>query len=104
MSLNAEKITCHVLCCFGSSCKKNGAEDVYDALKHELKEQRLQKSVHLTKTHCNHLCKQGPMVMVYPDGTWHNDMTPKAAQKLVRKQLAKGKRVKKNVMKVLNEE
>ncbi len=42
--------------------------------------------------------------MVYPDGTWHNDMTPKAAQKLVRKQLAKGKRVKKNVMKVLNEE
>jgi (2Fe-2S) ferredoxin len=101
MSLNPDKITCHVLCCFGSSCRKHGADEVYHALKHELKEQDLHKEVHLTKTHCNNLCKHSPIVMVYPHGTWFEKMTPKAAQKLVRKQLKRGKLPKKHIMKTL---
>jgi (2Fe-2S) ferredoxin len=101
MSLHPDKISCHILCCFGSSCRKHGAEDVYHALKHELKEEHLQKDVHITKTHCNHLCKHGPVVMVYPDGTWHEKMTPKGAGKLVRKQIKKGKVLKKRVLTTL---
>jgi (2Fe-2S) ferredoxin len=101
MSANPDNITCHVLCCFGSSCKKNGAEDVLDALKHELKVHDLHKHVHITKTHCNHLCQHSPVVMVYPEGTWYEGMTPKSARKLVRKHIRKGKILKKNLLATL---
>lgn len=98
MSLNPENISCHVVCCFGTSCKKHGAEEVYHALKNELKEAGLHKSVHISKSHCNHLCKCAPLVMLYPHGAWYQHLTPKGARKLVRKHILKGKSVKKYLL------
>lgn len=96
-----DHITCHILCCTGSSCRKNGADEVLAALKHELKEEGLHKHVHITKTHCNHECKRSPVVMVYPDGVWYESMTPKLAKKLVKKHIRKGKPLKKNILRTI---
>lgn len=101
MSDRSENIACHVLCCMGSSCRKNGADEVLATLKHELKEEGLHKYVHITETHCNDLCKRSPIVMVYPDGIWYKDMTEKLAKKLVREHIRKGKPLKKHILRTI---
>lgn len=101
MSHHIDNIACHILCCMGSSCKKHGAEEVLETLKHELKEEGLHKHVHITKTHCNDLCKRSPIVMVYPDGIWYEEMTPKLAKKLVQEHIRKGEPLKKHILRTI---
>jgi (2Fe-2S) ferredoxin len=73
----------HVLLCNGVSCTKKGAEEVTEAIREEIKNQGLLKKIHTTKTLCNGRCKDGPTVVVYPDGDWYKEMTPELGRKLI---------------------
>ncbi|GGB55654.1 (2Fe-2S) ferredoxin domain-containing protein [Fictibacillus barbaricus] len=75
----------HVLLCNGASCTKKGAEEVTNAIRQEIKDQGLLKEIHTTKTLCNGRCKEGPTVIVYPDGDWYKEMTPEKGQQLIEK-------------------
>lgn len=73
----------HVLLCNGASCTKKGAEEVTNAIRQEIKDQGLVKEIHTTKTLCNGRCKEGPTVVVYPDGDWYKEMTPDKGHQLI---------------------
>ncbi|RXZ02175.1 (2Fe-2S) ferredoxin domain-containing protein [Fictibacillus sp. S7] len=73
----------HVLICNGVSCSKKGAEDVTTAIREEIKNQGLLKTVHTTKTLCNGRCQDGPTVVVYPDGDWYKEMTKELGRILI---------------------
>ncbi|MCS6809581.1 MAG: (2Fe-2S) ferredoxin domain-containing protein [Candidatus Kapabacteria bacterium] len=94
-------IACHILCCTGSSCKKRGAAEVLEMLKKELKEEGLHEYVHITKTHCNNLCEHSPILMVYPDGIWYKQMTPKRIKKLVQQHIRRGAPLKKYILRTI---
>ena len=75
----------HVLLCNGASCTKKGAEEVTNAIRQEIKDQGVLKKIHTTKTLCNGRCKEGPTVIVYPDGDWYKEMTPEKGLQLIEK-------------------
>jgi (2Fe-2S) ferredoxin len=61
----------HVLVCKGGDCKKRGSKDIRKVLKDELRERGLLGDVRIDSVNCFGLCKHGPNVVVYPDGTWY---------------------------------
>ncbi|MBM7634019.1 (2Fe-2S) ferredoxin domain-containing protein [Geomicrobium sediminis] len=73
----------HFLMCHGKSCTRKGAEAVTNVIRETLAERDPAKTVHTTKTWCNGQCKHGPIVILYPKGTWYRSLTPILAKQLV---------------------
>ena len=79
----------HLFLCNGGTCKLKGAEESAAVLRQALIENGLGDSVHTTKTLCNGRCKDGPVVISMPDGTWFKEMTSHYAQEFICKFLIK---------------
>ena len=47
----------HVLVCGGTGCTSSGSQQVIQALRNELKNQKLQDEVAVVKTGCHGLCE-----------------------------------------------
>ncbi|MDQ0879288.1 ferredoxin [Peribacillus sp. V2I11] len=82
--MNLDGISKHLLICNGKTCTKNGAEGVTETIRGELKNLELQKEIHTTKTLCNGQCKHGPIVVLYPQGTWYKEMNKTKSEELIR--------------------
>ncbi len=64
-----------VLICGGTGCTSSGSKVIIDALEAELEKKGL-KDVLVVKTGCFGLCALGPIMIVYPEGTFYSMMTP----------------------------
>ena len=64
-----------VLICGGTGCTSSGSKMIIDALEEELEKKGL-KDVLVIKTGCFGLCALGPIMIVYPEGTFYSQMTP----------------------------
>ncbi len=83
----------HVLVCTGSDCKKRGAKDVRKALKSELRSEGLLGEVRIDTVDCLGLCKHGPNVVVYPEGTWYLGLTGDDVPEVIEGHLKEGEPV-----------
>ncbi|WP_257345734.1 (2Fe-2S) ferredoxin domain-containing protein [Pseudalkalibacillus decolorationis] len=83
MELNG--VNQHVMLCNGKSCTKNGADEVTEAIRNEIKSLGLAQKIHTTKTLCNGQCKRGPTVIAYPEGVWYKHMTADSGRQLVQR-------------------
>lgn len=81
--MNLDGVSKHLLICNGKTCMKNGAEEVTDAIRGELKNLDLQKEIHTTKTLCNGQCKYGPIAVLYPQGIWYKEMNKTKSKELI---------------------
>jgi (2Fe-2S) ferredoxin len=90
----------HVLLCVGDACcaeiGKAGAQAAWDALKDELKVRNLSLSTgptacYRTKVGCMRICAGGPILVVYPEGTWYAEMTADRIPRFVQEHLIDGK-------------
>ncbi|HOP52783.1 MAG TPA: NAD(P)H-dependent oxidoreductase subunit E, partial [Synergistales bacterium] len=81
----------HVLVCKGTGCTASGSGSVYDALKEELERRGLDKEVMLVETGCHGMCEMGPIVVVYPEGSFYCRVTPEDVPELVEEHLYKGR-------------
>ena len=87
----------HVFYCVGGSCSTAAeGEKGWEVLKRELKEKNLSLSVgpnacYRTKVGCLRVCKGGPIMLVYPEGTWYQGMTADKIPEFVQKHLIEGK-------------
>src|SRR5262249_8545116 len=87
----------HVFLCVGGSCAEpEVGEAAWEALKKQLKEKNLSLSTgpnacYRTKVGCPRGCKGGPIVVVYPEGTWYCGMTADRIPRFVQEHLVEGR-------------
>ncbi len=69
----------------GDCCGHRGAFDILKTLKHAIRERGLdhEGGIMANKSGCFGLCSQGPNVVVYPQGVWHQLRTTDDAIALV---------------------
>lgn len=73
------------------SCGTRGGVDVYNALQESLgAHEDLWDSACVTVASCLGPCFDGPMVVVYPEGTWYAGVTKDDVPELVEKHLVGG--------------
>jgi len=73
-----------------SSCPNNGSLRVLQALEQEITSQRLDNEVQLTTCGCLGLCDDGPMLIIYPEGSWYHKVKVEDVREIVDSHLRSG--------------
>ncbi len=87
----------HVFLCIGDACcTKAEGEAAWDALKKELKNKNLSLSrepdaCYRTKVQCLRVCSNGPVAVVYPEGTYYFGLTAERIPEFVQRHLIDNK-------------
>jgi len=94
--LSAKEITQaarHLFLCIGPDCcsPKKG-EGLWEVLKAEAK--RLSVPILRTKAGCLRICKDGPWLVVYPDGIWYGEMDAERLRRILKEHIEEGRPVR----------
>ncbi len=90
-------IRAHVLICGGTGCTSSGSLKIQKAFASALEKNGLSEEVKLVQTGCFGLCALGPVVIVYPDGTFYSRVTEDDVSEIVEEHLLKGRPVQRLV-------
>ncbi len=90
-------IRAHVLCCGGTGCTSSGSQKIQDAFVREIEAQGLAEEVKVVQTGCFGLCALGPVVILYPDGTFYSRVEESDVAEIVSEHLLKGRPVERLV-------
>ena len=90
-------IRSQVLICGGTGCTSSGSQQIQDAFEASIEANGLQDEIKLVRTGCFGLCELGPVVIVYPDGTFYSRVTVDDVDEIVTEHLLKGRRVERLV-------
>ncbi len=85
----------HVLICGGTGCTSSGSDQVANVLEKELEKAGLAEEVKVVKTGCFGLCALGPIMVVYPEGSFYSEVNADKIPEIVSEHLLKGRPVKK---------
>ena len=94
-----EHIRAHVLICAGTGCVSSGSKKVEAAFREELVKKGLDKEVKIIETGCHGFCEMGPLVIIYPEGTFYVRVQESDVPELVENHLYKGRIVERLLFK-----
>ena len=83
-----------VLVCGGTGCTSSNSQKIIDAFKEEINAVGLQEEVNVVRTGCFGLCALGPIVIVYPEGSFYSMVKVEDVKEIVDEHLLKGRIVK----------
>ena len=86
-------IRSHVLICGGTGCTSSGSIAIQEAFNTNIEACGLSEEVKVVQTGCFGLCALGPVVIVYPDGTFYSRVTADDVKEIVEEHLLKGRKV-----------
>ncbi len=86
-------IRSHVLICGGTGCTSSGSVKIKDAMEAEIIAKGLADEVKVVMTGCFGLCALGPIMIVYPEGTFYSNVTVADIPEIVGEHLLKGRPV-----------
>ncbi len=92
-------IRTHVLVCGGTGCTSSGSMKIGDALEQQIAEKGLQDEVQVVRTGCFGLCALGPVMIVYPEGTFYSCVELSDVPEIVEEHLLKGRPVERLIHK-----
>lgn len=84
----------HVLVCGGTGCTSSGSQKIIDILNDEIKKAGLAEKVEVVKTGCFGLCALGPIMIVYPEGSFYSMIKEKDIPQIVEEHFKNGNPVK----------
>ncbi|MBK5252747.1 MAG: NADH-quinone oxidoreductase subunit NuoF [Peptostreptococcaceae bacterium] len=84
----------HVLICGGTGCTSSGSDKIEARFHEEIKKNGLEKEVKVIRTGCFGLCEVGPVVVVYPEGSFYAHVKEEDAKTITEEHLLKGRIVK----------
>ena len=90
-------IRAHVLICGGTGCTSSGSQTLQAAFNKNIADFGLEEEVKLVQTGCFGLCALGPIVIIYPDGTFYSRVTEDDVKEIVEEHLLKGRIVERLV-------
>ena len=86
-------IRSQVLICGGTGCTSSGSVTLIEEFEKHIAENGLAEEVKIVKTGCFGLCALGPVVIVYPDGTFYSRVQKDDVAEIVSEHLLKGRTV-----------
>ncbi len=90
-------IRSHVLICGGTGCTSSGSVKIKDAMEAEILAKGLADEVKVVLTGCFGLCALGPIMIVYPEGTFYSCVTAEDVPEIVSEHLLKGRPIERLV-------
>ena len=84
----------NVLICGGTGCTSSDSEKLIAKMKEELAKVGLDKEVNVVRTGCFGLCALGPIMIVYPEGSFYSRVNVEDIPRIVEEHLKGGKVVK----------
>ncbi len=83
----------HILICGGTACRASGSVTVRQALNHEIARRGLANEVQVVETGCNGFCAAGPVITIYPEGTFYQYVTVDDVPEIIEEHIIKGRPV-----------
>ena len=80
-----------VLVCGGTGCTSSHSDKIIDKLNEELKAKGLDQEVNVIRTGCFGLCALGPIMVVYPEGSFYSMVKVEDIPEIVEEHLLKGR-------------
>ena len=82
-----------VLICGGTGCTSSGSAKLIERFEELITEKGLEKEVKVVRTGCFGLCEAGPVVIIYPEGTFYSRVQVENVDEIVSEHLLKGRKV-----------
>ena len=86
-----QHIRAHVLVCGGTGCKSAGSKEVQLEFARQLEQKGLSDEVMIVETGCHGFCEHGPLVIIYPEGTFYCRVKTEDVEEIVDSHLFKGR-------------
>lgn len=79
-------------------CHTKGSVNLVQRFMEEIDECDLSSDVMVTNTGCFGICDKGPIVVVYPEGTWYGNVTGDDVAEIVESHFENGEKVERLVI------
>ena len=104
-----QRISHHLLLCAtptkAKCCDPEIGAESWDALKQQVREldlenpSRVQGIVLRSKADCLRICDHGPILLVWPDGTWYGGVTPERISSILQQHIIQGQPIEEWILK-----
>ena len=75
-------------------CHSKGSVNLISRFMEEIEERDLSSEVMVTNTGCFGICDRGPIVLIYPEGTWYGNVTEDDVETIMEQHIEGGQIVK----------
>ncbi|KAA3602049.1 MAG: (2Fe-2S) ferredoxin domain-containing protein [Calditrichaeota bacterium] len=80
-------------------CANQDSAEIQIKMKAELKKRGMSKQIRANKAGCLNFCEQGPVVVVYPEGTWYKGVSAEDVEEIVESHLINDEPVERLIFK-----